>query len=101
MPASASIGLKSLLKPREQHVRDMTDCIRFLSMDTVEKAKSGHPGAPMGMGKRWTSAIKAHLGRQVENQPAGPGYRQLIGFVLDKRIVRFPAPSRRKSVAKT
>ncbi|MGI4984545.1 MAG: transketolase [Janthinobacterium lividum] len=27
----------------------MADCIRFLSMDAVQKAKSGHPGAPMGM----------------------------------------------------
>ena len=27
----------------------MADCIRFLSMDAVQQAKSGHPGAPMGM----------------------------------------------------
>ncbi len=27
----------------------MTNCIRFLSMDAVEKAQSGHPGMPMGM----------------------------------------------------
>jgi len=27
----------------------MANCIRFLSMDAVQKAKSGHPGAPMGM----------------------------------------------------
>src|SRR3978361_1767063 len=36
-------------KPRYQHLRDMADCIRFLSMDAVQQAKSGHPGAPMGM----------------------------------------------------
>ena len=35
--------------PRDKHLRDMADCIRFLSMDAVQKAKSGHPGAPMGM----------------------------------------------------
>ena len=35
--------------PRDQHLRDMADCIRFLSMDAVQQAKSGHPGAPMGM----------------------------------------------------
>ncbi|MGO7565271.1 hypothetical protein ACC754_39830, partial [Rhizobium johnstonii] len=28
---------------------DLADCIRFLSMDAVQKAKSGHPGMPMGM----------------------------------------------------
>ena len=27
----------------------MANCIRFLSMDAVQRAKSGHPGAPMGM----------------------------------------------------
>lgn len=29
--------------------RQMADAIRVLSMDAVEKAKSGHPGMPMGM----------------------------------------------------
>ena len=28
---------------------DMANAIRALSMDAVEKAKSGHPGMPMGM----------------------------------------------------
>jgi transketolase len=28
---------------------DLSNAIRFLSLDAVEKAKSGHPGAPMGM----------------------------------------------------
>lgn len=32
---------------REKHDR-MANAIRFLSMDAVEKAKSGHPGLPMG-----------------------------------------------------
>ncbi len=30
-------------------VKDMANAIRALSMDAVEKAKSGHPGMPMGM----------------------------------------------------
>ncbi|MEC9206257.1 MAG: transketolase [Pseudomonadota bacterium] len=29
--------------------KDLSNAIRFLSIDAVEKAKSGHPGAPMGM----------------------------------------------------
>ncbi|MGR6429349.1 transketolase [Rhizobium sp. PAMB 3174] len=33
---------------REKHNR-MANAIRFLSMDAVEKANSGHPGLPMGM----------------------------------------------------
>ena len=29
--------------------KQMADAIRVLAMDGVEKAKSGHPGMPMGM----------------------------------------------------
>ncbi|WP_185946307.1 hypothetical protein, partial [Klebsiella oxytoca] len=29
--------------------KKLADAIRALSMDAVQKAKSGHPGAPMGM----------------------------------------------------
>ena len=42
-------AIKTVPKPRDQHLRDMADCIRFLSMDAVQQANSGHPGAPMGM----------------------------------------------------
>jgi transketolase len=40
---------KTVPAPKDQHLRDMADCIRFLSMDAVRAAKSGHPGMPMGM----------------------------------------------------
>ena len=40
---------KTVPTARDQHLRDMANCIRFLSMDAVQRAKSGHPGAPMGM----------------------------------------------------
>ena len=40
---------KAVPAPRDRHLRDMADCIRFLSMDAVQQAKSGHPGAPIGM----------------------------------------------------
>jgi len=29
--------------------QELANAIRVLSMDAVQKAKSGHPGAPMGM----------------------------------------------------
>lgn len=33
----------------EQHDRLAIDTIRMLAIDGVERANSGHPGAPMGM----------------------------------------------------
>jgi transketolase len=47
--ATCTPAVKTVPKPRDQHLRDMADCFRFLSMDAVQQAKSGHPGAPMGM----------------------------------------------------
>ncbi len=41
MPAAA---VKDAVDPRT-----MANAIRFLSIDAIEKAKSGHPGMPMGM----------------------------------------------------
>ena len=35
--------------PTDVSHQDMANCIRSLAMDAVQKAKSGHPGMPMGM----------------------------------------------------
>lgn len=35
--------------PEKASLKQMADAIRVLSMDAVEKARSGHPGMPMGM----------------------------------------------------
>ena len=48
MPDS-STAIKPLPQPRDPHLRELADCIRVLSMDAVQQAKSGHPGMPMGM----------------------------------------------------
>ncbi len=52
--------------------------IRTLAMDAVQKANSGHPGAPMGMAAAayvlWTQFLKHH--------PANPGWLDRDRFVL-------------------
>ncbi|WP_250494996.1 transketolase [Caballeronia sp. GAWG1-1] len=53
--------LKSVPAPQDPHLRQMANCIRFLSMDAVQKAKSGHPGAPMGMADIATVLFKEFM----------------------------------------
>lgn len=40
---------------------DLANCIRALSIDAVEAARSGHPGAPMGMADAATVLFRDHL----------------------------------------
>jgi transketolase len=52
--------------------------IRFLAVDAVQKAKSGHPGLPMG------AAPMAYVlwDRHLKHQPANPGWFDRDRFVL-------------------
>ena len=43
------------------NLTELANCIRFLSIDAVEKANSGHPGMPMGMADIATVLFKKHL----------------------------------------
>ena len=36
-------------KTDQELTKKMANCIRFLSIDAIERAESGHPGMPMGM----------------------------------------------------
>lgn len=56
----------------------MAHAIRALSMDAVQKAKSGHPGAPMGMAEIATSLFKNHL----RHNPTDPTWLDRDRFVL-------------------
>ncbi|WP_051630930.1 transketolase [Afifella pfennigii] len=49
MASLQSAALAAASAEGEPNLKRMADAIRVLSMDAVEKAKSGHPGMPMGM----------------------------------------------------
>ena len=61
----------------EQHDR-MANAIRFLSMDAVEKANSGHPGMPMGMADVATVLFSKYL----KFDPLKPHWPDRDRFVL-------------------
>ena len=44
-----------------------TNALRFLSIDAVQKANSGHPGMPMGMAEIATALWKNHLNHNPQN----------------------------------
>jgi transketolase len=57
---------------------DLANAIRALAMDAVEKAKSGHPGAPMGMAEIAEVLWNHHL----RHNPANPKWPDRDRFVL-------------------
>jgi len=58
--------------------RELANAIRALSMDAVQKANSGHPGAPMGM-----ADIAEVLWREfLHHNPANPTWADRDRFIL-------------------
>ena len=60
------------------HQFEPTNALRFLSIDAVQKANSGHPGMPMGMAEIATALWKNHL----NHNPANPHWFNRDRFVL-------------------
>ncbi len=58
--------------------RELANAIRALSMDAVQKAKSGHPGAPMGMADIAEVLWRGHL----NHNPSNPEWADRDRFVL-------------------
>jgi transketolase len=56
----------------------MANAIRFLSIDAVEAAKSGHPGAPMGMAE----IAEVLWSRHLKHNPNNPNWADRDRFVL-------------------
>ena len=60
------------------HQSDPINALRFLSIDAVQKANSGHPGMPMGMAEIATALWKNHL----KHNPLNPTWFNRDRFVL-------------------
>ncbi|HWP94615.1 MAG TPA: transketolase [Gammaproteobacteria bacterium] len=58
--------------------RELANAIRALSMDAVQKAKSGHPGAPMGM----ADIAEVLWNDFLRHNPANPHWPNRDRFVL-------------------
>ena len=58
--------------------KELANCIRFLSIDAVQKANSGHPGMPMGMADVATVLFKDFL----KFNPKNPNWLNRDRFVL-------------------
>ncbi len=57
---------------------ELANAIRFLAIDAVEKAKSGHPGMPMGM----ADVATVLFSRFLKFDPADPDWPDRDRFVL-------------------
>ena len=60
------------------HQSETINALRFLSIDAVQKANSGHPGMPMGMAEIATALWKNHL----NHNPLNPHWFNRDRFVL-------------------
>ncbi len=58
--------------------KELAHALRFLAIDAIEKAKSGHPGAPMGMAEMGETLWRHHL----KHNPANPDWVNRDRFVL-------------------
>jgi len=66
------------LQPQLPARHELCDTLRFLAIDAVEAANSGHPGMPMGMAEIAEALWRGHL----KHNPADPAWPDRDRFVL-------------------
>ena len=60
------------------NLNQLSNAVRFLSIDAVQKANSGHPGMPMGMADVATTLFRYHL----RFNPKNPEWINRDRFIL-------------------
>src|SRR3990167_2865588 len=68
----------SMNTPSPELSRRMPNAIRMLAVDAVEQAKSGHPGAPLGL----ADIAEVLWNRHLQHNPANPRWPDRDRFVL-------------------
>ncbi|MFB9269168.1 transketolase [Bradyrhizobium erythrophlei] len=71
-------ALASIARRAEVGHAEMANAIRFLAIDAVEQAKSGHPGMPMGM----ADVATVLFSRFLKFDPTDPSWPDRDRFVL-------------------
>ncbi len=61
-----------------EEITQLANCIRFLAIDAVQAANSGHPGMPMGMADIATVLFKDHM----KYDPSNPNWIDRDRFIL-------------------
>ncbi len=75
---SVSLSPATSARPGTTSHQEMANALRFLAVDAVERAKSGHPGMPMGMADVATVLFT----RFLKYDPAHPDWPDRDRFVL-------------------
>ncbi len=77
-PGHTSDKPARVLRPDNGLRSELADALRALAMDAVQRAGSGHPGAPMGMAEMAVALWHGHL----RHDPADPQWPDRDRFVL-------------------
>jgi transketolase len=77
-PIRNFLETQTMMNPTPEFAKQMANAIRMLAVDGVEKAKSGHPGAPMGM----ADIAEVLWNRHLSHNPTNPHWANRDRFVL-------------------